>query len=129
MLSIENLFQFSHAPETMLGHDGTRSVWIERPVFGSLWGKSMMSKCANPACSTPFQYLREGRLFKFELQRRDLHLIGGEESKSALRVEHFWLCGRCAAVLTLSRESSGDIKVVPLQGRPKRAQVRRAVAS
>jgi len=26
----------------------------------------MIGKCANPACSTPFRYLHEGRLFRFE---------------------------------------------------------------
>ena len=28
----------------------------------------MVSKCANPACSTPFHYLREGKIFKVEVE-------------------------------------------------------------
>jgi len=94
-------------------------------------GESMMSKCANPACSVPFRYLRDGRLFKFELHREEahsLHLVREKERKSGRKVEHFWLCGRCAAVVTLSLESPGKVGVVPLQGRRKPAQVRRAVA-
>ena len=27
----------------------------------------MLSKCANPLCSAPFQYLRDGKVFQVEL--------------------------------------------------------------
>ena len=44
----------------------------------------MLSKCANPSCSTPFRYLREGQLFRFQSDR------------SNTRTEFFWLCSGCS---------------------------------
>jgi antitoxin Phd len=58
----------------------------------------MLSKCANPSCSTPLVYLREGRIFAFPV---------AEEL-----VEHFWLCGPCSVALTL-RDSERGVQVVP----------------
>jgi hypothetical protein len=86
----------------------------------------MLSKCANPACGTPFQYLREGRLFKFELGwpgAATPHLV--RDKKPARKVEHYWLCGRCAATMTLALERQQNVIVVPL----KHTQTRRAAAS
>ncbi len=81
----------------------------------------MLSKCANPACGAPFQYLREGKLFKFEMTP------SGDASgkKPARKVEHFWLCGSCAATMTLALEHQQNVVVVPL----KYAYGRRAAAS
>lgn len=57
----------------------------------------MLSKCANPSCSAPLVYLREGRIFAFPV---------------AEELEHFWLCGPCSAELTL-RKSERGVQVVP----------------
>jgi hypothetical protein len=77
----------------------------------------MVSKCANPACSTPFQYMREGKLFRFEdletlADRSRPHLVG--ERKTARRTEHFWLCGPCSLTVTVSFDSQRGIVVVPI---------------
>jgi hypothetical protein len=91
----------------------------------------MLSKCANPACATTFQYLRGGRLFKFELElfeRESPSLVGSNspgDKKPARRVEHFWLCGDCARYVTLSLERERKVVVVPL----RRRQSCRAAAS
>jgi hypothetical protein len=91
----------------------------------------MLSKCANPACATPFQYLREGRLFKFELELLEPKgpvLVGGRfpnDQKPVRKVEHFWLCGRCARNMTLVLESERKVVAVPL----RRRQSYRAAAS
>jgi len=84
----------------------------------------MLSKCANPACPTPFQYLRDGKVFQFELSN-DVGLRLVTEKKPPRKVEHFWLCGRCAAKMTLAFERQRGMVVVPL----KDQLVRRAVAS
>ena len=63
----------------------------------------MISKCANPACSVPFHYMREGRLFRMEFDP-DPHAEGPAfvgQLKPPRKIEHFWLCGACSATLTL----------------------------
>lgn len=47
----------------------------------------MLVKCANAGCQSQFRFLRDGKLFHVNTQ--------GEVNRSA-RVEHFWLCERCA---------------------------------
>ncbi len=84
----------------------------------------MLSKCANPACSTPFQYLREGKLFQIETepsQDGGLHLLG---KKPGRRVEHFWLCGPCSTQMTLAFQRGKGVITLPL-----RTGTRAAIAS
>jgi hypothetical protein len=80
----------------------------------------MVSKCANPACSTPFHYLRDGKVFRIQTPGRQL--VSG--AKPAARVEHFWLCGQCANTMTLHVEG-GKVVTVPLDS----TILRRAAAS
>ncbi|MGC2195270.1 MAG: hypothetical protein WA628_11400 [Terriglobales bacterium] len=65
----------------------------------------MISKCANPTCSTRFLYLHEGKLFRFEREACDDRelLLGFDRSlhKHSTGVEFFWLCAQCAATMTL----------------------------
>ena len=56
----------------------------------------MLSKCANPACPKTLHYLRDGKIFKIEL---DNSVAPGK--KGVRRVEHFWLCGNCSQRLTI----------------------------
>jgi hypothetical protein len=86
----------------------------------------MVSKCANPECSTPFQYFREGKLFQVEsashreLRSPTLQLVSG---KKPHHVEHYWLCGPCSATMTLAYDPAKGVTVVPLRA------ARRAAAS
>ena len=84
----------------------------------------MVSKCANPACSAPFHYLREGKLF--EVDSRESSAVG--ERKPIRRVEFFWLCGRCSAVLTVINDKEKGVIIAPLSAPPVVA-ARRAAAS
>jgi hypothetical protein len=59
---------------------------------------SMFSVRANPDCQAPFDY-RHGRLFRF-----NKHHAAGEEPPNTHPVQHFWLCGTCCGVYTLSIE-------------------------
>jgi hypothetical protein len=74
----------------------------------------MLAKCANPSCSTPLVYLREGKIFMVESpqSRTDKDTAIAFRPKSPNRVEHFWLCGPCAAQLTLTYDRQRGVEVV-----------------
>ena len=74
----------------------------------------MLSKCANPSCSTPLIYLREGKIFKMEsgLQPQ-VEPRGPMLVKAGTRLEHFWLCGPCSSQLTLAWDRELGVQVVP----------------
>jgi hypothetical protein len=74
----------------------------------------MVSKCANPACFIPLLRLREGKLFQF-----DSRWISGTQTKPSdalnkYQVTHYWLCGECAAFMTL-RVKDGSVEILPLK--------------
>lgn len=63
----------------------------------------MLSKCLNSTCSTPFRYLREGRIFRLEIPSRG--------AVSVQRWEYFWLCGRCCTTLTVVvKDGAGTVQ-------------------
>jgi hypothetical protein len=81
----------------------------------------MLQKCANPACLNPFRKLSEGKLFLVESPGPSLDpRVRGWDEGGFRRIEHFWLCGDCAAVLTLSFERGKGIVPVPLNPARKR---------
>jgi hypothetical protein len=84
----------------------------------------MLSKCANPACSTPFRYLRDGKVFEIDSTQQREFQTG---AKSARRVEFFWLCGECSLQLTVVDDHEKGVITVPLP-RAARFLVRRAAA-
>lgn len=65
----------------------------------------MVSNCANPECSKPLHYLRDGKIFLLQFRSAD--------NQNAKRVEHFWLCGACAAQYDVRQAATG-VEVVPL---------------
>ena len=76
----------------------------------------MLHKCANPDCVRPFRKLTEGKLFLIEINGS--YPTGQTAAKwdgqAPHRIEHFWLCEQCAAVLTLSFEKGRGMVTVPL---------------
>lgn len=75
----------------------------------------MISKCANPECPKLFQYLREGQVFRVEVQDVPPATPGPfvEKSKKPIRrVEHFWLCGECSRTMNVSFDKDSHIHVV-----------------
>ncbi len=84
----------------------------------------MVSKCANPGCSAPFHYLRDGKVFRIEIENQPSEPQLVEQAKPAAHVEHFWLCGPCASTMTLVVDN-GKVIAVPLD----HPQFRRAAAS
>ena len=70
----------------------------------------MLSKCANPACLARFHYLHEGRIFNIEAGT-----VGSDGGSPVVRrIEHFWLCERCAQTLTVVMEN-GVVSTRPLR--------------
>jgi hypothetical protein len=74
----------------------------------------MLAKCANPSCSTPLVYLREGKIFMVESAHSSLNLVSPlpTKPKSVNRVEHFWLCGPCSSEMTLTYDRQRGIEIV-----------------
>ena len=75
----------------------------------------MLSKCANPSCSTPLVYLREGKIFRMENPPQTQKPVDTPviKPKSVNRVEHFWLCGPCSSQLTLAYDRENGVQVIP----------------
>ena len=64
----------------------------------------MVSRCFNPACSTPFRYLHDGRIYQLEIPA----------APHSPRREYFWLCGRCCSELSVVlRDGHGCIEDLP----------------
>lgn len=81
----------------------------------------MISYCANPGCGKVLHYLREGRIFAFDLPTGGF-AAGG---KRLHRLEHFWLCGECSGMMTLVHEPKG-VRVVPKPGPRIREEMKTA---
>jgi hypothetical protein len=85
----------------------------------------MLAKCANPACSTPFRRLSEGKLFQVETAGSPSEgIYDVRKGKPPHRIEHFWLCNQCAALVTLTFDPGNGILTVPLPARDLTKRVR-----
>jgi hypothetical protein len=73
----------------------------------------MINQCANLTCSKPLHYLREGRVFVFDVS--DAHIVQGSDGPRERRLEHYWLCGDCAQTFMLERTAEGKIRVIARQ--------------
>lgn len=83
----------------------------------------MLNKCANPSCSTPLVYLREGKIFRMEQPQEPQPEGNSGPRKKALpaRVEHFWLCGPCSAEMTLVYDRTAGVRVIGKKSKQQRA--------
>jgi hypothetical protein len=70
----------------------------------------MVTQCANPACRAPLRYLRDGRLFQFEVRA-----VGPGKVPPQHQVSHFWLCGQCSLTMTLTFDNTRGVMAIPLQ--------------
>ena len=84
----------------------------------------MVDNCANPKCNKPLHYLRDGRVFTFNVPGASL----GPNGQKLPRIEHYWLCGECSVSLTLEKLSEAGVQVLPMQ-MPTTYQTRPAIAS
>jgi len=67
----------------------------------------MVSHCSNPKCAKPLHYLREGRIFVFDVAAGDTDRFG----KRSRRMEHYWLCGECSKTMAMEQSADG-VRVV-----------------
>lgn len=82
----------------------------------------MLAKCANPSCSTPLVYLREGKIFMMDhAPETPSSPEAPKTPKPASRVEHFWLCGPCSAEYTLVYRVGMGVHVEPKPHGARRA--------
>jgi hypothetical protein len=77
-------------------------------IIKELSGKTMVNQCANKSCGKPLHYLREGRIFVFDVPFSD----GAETAGRKTRLQHFWLCGSCSETLAMEQTSAKEIRVV-----------------
>jgi hypothetical protein len=61
----------------------------------------MVNECANPKCAKPLHYLREGRIFVFDVTAES------DGAESVHRLEHYWLCGTCSKTMRLEKTRKG----------------------
>jgi hypothetical protein len=85
----------------------------------------MLSKCANPDCSTPFLHLRDGKLFHWDAQATVHHVFPSAADPSTRKpdrkAEYFWLCGKCALSMTVVFKEGIGITIRPLGRAHKKA--------
>ena len=78
----------------------------------------MLSKCLNQQCSARFRHLGNGRLFRIDFadaaKRNPWEQTAADYAQRTHAVEHFWLCGRCAATMTVVLAKNGEVQVVEL---------------
>jgi hypothetical protein len=78
--------------------------------------RPMLSKCVNPNCSAPFLYFRDGKLFRWDGLGVTDHpqLPTVSIGKPIRKAEFFWLCGSCAAHMTVVFRQGIGVTVRPL---------------
>jgi hypothetical protein len=73
----------------------------------------MLAKCANPTCSTPLVYLREGKIFMVESPQPKFEVLSDVAKPKPLnRVEHFWLCGPCSNEMTVTYDRQRGVEII-----------------
>jgi len=80
---------------------------------------SMLSKCANPACSATFRFLGEGRLYLIDSKAASARHRAPAELKYAGRScthEYLWLCSSCSRDMTIQIDSDLEVKVARKRG-------------
>jgi hypothetical protein len=76
---------------------------------------NLQSKCANPGCSTPFDWHLHGRFFCLPRARSCEHgnFASSGTPSNRREQEHFWLCERCSKAFTLVYEPDCRIVLRP----------------
>jgi hypothetical protein len=72
----------------------------------------MMNHCSNPNCGKPLHYLREGRIYVFDVEDPQSS-VSSDGRYPHHHLEHFWLCGRCSETLSLERAGDAGIRLMP----------------
>ncbi len=85
----------------------------------------MLSKCANPTCSTTFRYLSEGKLYPIDSKAASVRhgaRAGSKYAGQSCICEYFWLCSSCSRDLTIQIDNNSEISVVRKRGIPQHSE-------
>jgi len=63
----------------------------------------MLFKCLNPACSKPFRYFQDGRIFDLET------VFSSTANGKGRHREFFWLCGACSTTMKVTLRDGAPI--------------------
>lgn len=78
----------------------------------------MLAHCVNPDCRTSLRSFSEGRLFQFEIVSISVAAIDEDrapfDEKPHRQTSHFWLCGNCAARMSVTLEPLSGLQLTPL---------------
>jgi hypothetical protein len=78
----------------------------------------MIAHCVNPNCGAQLHSFVEGRLFQFEVVSISVSATDDAgapfDEEPCSQTAQFWLCGRCAASMSLVLEPVHGLKIVPL---------------
>ncbi|MGA8142476.1 MAG: hypothetical protein WB987_01130 [Candidatus Acidiferrales bacterium] len=83
----------------------------------------MFSKCANPDCSTQFDF-HQGQFFRFHNGHVDV-----EPGAKNHAVQHFWLCERCCETYTLRYEERRGVLISACSGEFRQRGMARVIAA
>jgi hypothetical protein len=70
----------------------------------------MLSKCANPSCTTTFRYLHEGKLYVIA-PRQVAARHNTTCSRRPAQLEYAWLCSSCSLYLTIQTDEEFGMRV------------------
>jgi len=73
--------------------------------------RNLHPKCANPTCTSAFDWLRGGKLFRFRRDARPVPNGCQTRRDNSHHIEHFWLCERCSRIYTLDYEPDRGILI------------------
>jgi len=79
----------------------------------------MVNHCCNPKCNKTLQYLREGKIYVFDVM--DSKSTGSSNGSYPHHMEHYWLCGPCSETLFLEQSSEMGIRLLPKPTQERRA--------
>jgi hypothetical protein len=96
---------------TLLGSGSKPSLDGSANRAGESLMHNLHPKCANPACPSAFRWSEGGKLFRF--RRSSPESAAKDSSKqsstAAQDVKHYWLCGQCSLVFTLTYDDSQGV--------------------
>ncbi len=72
----------------------------------------MVNHCANPECGKPLHYLREGRVYVFDVTR-----YASSVADRGRRMEHYWVCGICSNTYLLEQTAHDGVRISRRQTR------------
>ncbi|HWR37522.1 MAG TPA: hypothetical protein VN622_16795 [Clostridia bacterium] len=71
----------------------------------------MITTCANAQCNASFGLMQSGRIFRIERPSPSASKVAQDLlwDSSRPRIEHYWLCDKCAGQFTVVVDAEGGI--------------------